>query len=760
MKTIILFTAGTILFSLASHAIYSQDSENLELIGKAAFGNPEGIFVQNNYVYIAACKMFSILDITNPEELKVIGYADIPTHALAEDIFVNGQYAYIAASLGGLRIFDISNPYKPVEVGVGNVMEPRERGALVAKGVHVADGYAYVANFSCLSIYDISNPSSPTEIGYIEVPGDADQVYVKGQYAYIAEGHTISTTTNPGTLRIIDISDPTNPTEVGNYVTNGDPSGIIVEGNYAYVADGYQNPLRIIDVSEPASPYEVGSFHPSNRDTYSAGNVCLSGHYILVSDPSENSGIWIVDIANPEFPVEASFYPTIYIMQDCFAVGSTIITAFSHGIRIIDINEPQSPQQVSYIDSPASARSIIVRDNFAFITNWINFSIYDIQNPASPIKTGEYQNKEMNLFSCDLKGINAYITDLNSGLLILDITNPSFPVQVGYFDTPGVAWDICIDGNYAYLADGRRRGTTDQNGYLRIIDISDPSSPKEISTYSTPGHMWGVVIEGDYAFVAVGQTAGTKGMVIVDISDPSLPTEVGYYNLSFVENVFVSGNYAYLTCWGSTGKLVVVDISDPTHPSYVSQRTFPSTAEEVYVQGNLAYVSCLEEPDNYGSKASVRIIDVSDPKNGLTEEGYYYTPGEGWGVYARDKYVYIADPGSGFWILQYTGSVGIEDKNWQTLLNGYQLSQNYPNPFNTTTTINYSLAKKEYVVIKIYNINGREVKKLLEQEQSRGEYSITWNGKDSYGKFLPSGLYFYRIKAGEFKKSLKMSLIK
>ncbi len=90
----------------------------------------------------------------------------------------------------------------------------------------------------------------------------------------------------------------------------------------------------------------------------------------------------------------------------------------------------------------------------------------------------------------------------------------------------------------------------------------------------------------------------------------------------------------------------------------------------------------------------------------------------------------------------------------------FKLSQNFPNPFNPTTTINYSLPKKEYVVIKIYNITGGEVKTLLKQEQSPGRYSIIWNGKDNQGKFLSSGLYFYQINAGKFEKTLKMSLVK
>ena len=136
MKKLISFIMGVTFLHFLTPVIYSQDSENIQLIGKVAIGNPKGIFIQNNYAYIAAEKMFSILDISNPYEPKEAGYADIPVYGMAEDIFVSGQYAYVAASLAGLRIFDISNPQLPVEVGFYND-QPPGRGGIITNGVFV-----------------------------------------------------------------------------------------------------------------------------------------------------------------------------------------------------------------------------------------------------------------------------------------------------------------------------------------------------------------------------------------------------------------------------------------------------------------------------------------------------------------------------------------------------------------------------------------------------------------------------------------------
>jgi len=90
----------------------------------------------------------------------------------------------------------------------------------------------------------------------------------------------------------------------------------------------------------------------------------------------------------------------------------------------------------------------------------------------------------------------------------------------------------------------------------------------------------------------------------------------------------------------------------------------------------------------------------------------------------------------------------------------YALEQNYPNPFNPTTTIKYALPDNGIVKIKVYDILGREVKALVNENQVAGYYSIEWNGTDNRGLRVASGVYMYRIEANNFKKTVKMMLMK
>ncbi len=90
----------------------------------------------------------------------------------------------------------------------------------------------------------------------------------------------------------------------------------------------------------------------------------------------------------------------------------------------------------------------------------------------------------------------------------------------------------------------------------------------------------------------------------------------------------------------------------------------------------------------------------------------------------------------------------------------FGLEQNFPNPFNPTTTIKYALKSTENVTLTIYNALGEEVRTLVNERQGASTYHVVWNGKDLAGKQVSSGVYIYRLKAGDFIQSRKMLLTK
>ena len=129
-----------------------------------------------------------------------------------------------------------------------------------------------------------------------------------------------------------------------------------------------------------------------------------------------------------------------------------------------------------------------------------------------------------------------------------------------------------------------------------------------------------------------------------------------------------------------------------------------------------------------------------DGNNYITESLDSYWADLQWVVYHRVSYTYIP-------------LTGITVKNVAPKV--FVLHQNYPNPFNPSTTIRYSLASESKVIIKVYNLLGQEIKTLVNAMQIAGNHQVTFNAGG-----LPSGMYLYRIQAGDFIQTKKMILLK
>ena len=145
------------------------------------------------------------------------------------------------------------------------------------------------------------------------------------------------------------------------------------------------------------------------------------------------------------------------------------------------------------------------------------------------------------------------------------------------------------------------------------------------------------------------------------------------------------------------------------------------------------------------------VVDTSLTLNNLDGLTIYY-----WRVSAKNQYGTSLWPGSfGFRTQEI---VAVKDGN--EIPSDYELYQNYPNPFNPTTKIKFSIPKMGNVEIKVYDILGRELVELVNEDFSAGSYSVTWDGKNDYGSQVPSGVYIYSIRSGQFISSKKMILMK
>ncbi len=135
------------------------------------------------------------------------------------------------------------------------------------------------------------------------------------------------------------------------------------------------------------------------------------------------------------------------------------------------------------------------------------------------------------------------------------------------------------------------------------------------------------------------------------------------------------------------------------------------------------------------------------PSSTKFEDVFFLNDSTAWAVGHDGIIVHLAgDPGG------EKAATGIHSGN---VAYSFELNQNYPNPFNPSTRISYSLAKNGFVRLTVYNSIGQKVRTLVSQEQSRGEHSVQFDAND-----LSSGVYFYRLQAGDNVQTRKLVLLK
>ena len=102
----------------------------------------------------------------------------------------------------------------------------------------------------------------------------------------------------------------------------------------------------------------------------------------------------------------------------------------------------------------------------------------------------------------------------------------------------------------------------------------------------------------------------------------------------------------------------------------------------------------------------------------------------------------------------------VPNVNESRLVKTFALNQNYPNPFNPETKITFQFPQASQVTLRIFNILGKEIITLVNEQYQAGKHTVNWNGKDNLGNVVSSGIYFYQLRAGNFTQAKKMILLR
>jgi hypothetical protein len=253
-------------------------------------GYANNVDVNGSYAYVAAGSAgLIVVNVANPSNPVIVASLDTPGNA--NDVRVVGNTAYVADGPAGLRIIDVTNPLQPVLRGVFDT--PGE-----ANDVFVAGAFAYVADGSTgLQIISIGNPSAPLLVRSVDTPGTARGVSVSGNIAVIADDSPSAG------VRVINITNPATASIIGSVNTGSTAIDIDLDGGYAYLAS-YTDGTQIVDVRNPAAPVVVGGLPGSAPSGFVPRDVQVAGHFAIYAEQLfANAVAPIVDITVPTAPV-------------------------------------------------------------------------------------------------------------------------------------------------------------------------------------------------------------------------------------------------------------------------------------------------------------------------------------------------------------------------------------------------------------------------------------------------------------------------
>lgn len=491
----------------------------------------------------------NVADPTNPQEIITCNENNSGT-----SIYVLDSLAIMGSTHNGFDIMNVSDPSSPQMVYDG----PYTGGYELVIDLFAVDTLLYIAldvyTHICFDIYNISNPSSPQLLsrnsigagGYREIRVENDKAYMAGEY---------------GGFQILDVSDPFNVYELGCYDNAGNNQimaysnvGIDIKDGIVYlpsIVPARRNGRRyaasglyVLDVTDPPSPSIMGYSH-----------VWPEWSWNGYSDPgSPAAGIEVVN----EFAFQ---------------------TQFGEGLVVTDVSDPSSPYVITSCAGSMEISDVDVEDDTIAYTadNWLPY-IFDVSDPTQIPIIGLLPNTHIT--KVEVIDTLVYAVERMGYLIIYNVADPANP-QTLYCEN--------LDAKQTFVQDTLLYMTTciqspsSTNG-LSILDISDPTSPVEIGFWQKDSFFaTDVCVVNNIAFVASPliewNYGGTPGIWVLDVSDPTAPVELGYYAGISPCKITSDGAYVYASGCG-TGLWILEYYGPVAGPVSVSLPTIYAYPED------------------------------------------------------------------------------------------------------------------------------------------------------------------------------------
>ncbi len=487
-------------------------------LGVKKTGYSDKVFIEDDRAYLIGDNHFCIFDLSNPASPKLINKFKNKYPAI--DIYVSENIAYVTLT-NGIETIDLSNPKKPKLLNVFHTLSfPPYNNKGVNKSI-VSGDTAFIINSNRLFIVDVSNPASP----FLKSSAfESKSVY----YSVALSGQNI-VVNRPEGISIFDPIDTSAPTLVSSFSSAGDATDVALSGNTAYIAGS--GGLSIVDINNPSFIKFKGEFKTINNPNI----VAVQGSYVFLG--VEKEGLFIIDAKNPSSPQLLSKYTKLHIISDIKIKGSTIFLSGGE-LHIIDIKNPKSPKLLK-IYKPAGGVDKIFIDGkqLYFLTGFNKTGIINIKNPSSPTRSGTIKAPAITLpapfYDTTFRASSIFVSDKRaytlynandddddfSVIAVFDVSNPTSTKLLGSYTYFGnyasLAGDIFSSNKFVFATyfdfDGNFYNTT----ILQAINFKNPSKPELITDFTTSS-IWSEfqVIDNN-----IFLTSNTQGLRIFELPD-------------------------------------------------------------------------------------------------------------------------------------------------------------------------------------------------------------------------------------------------
>jgi len=675
---------------------------------------------------------------------EFVKLSEAATPGMAQWVALEGDYAYIADGYRGVSVVDVSDPlslrfisnYSPPPMI--SIQKPCQVWHVTAH-----DQVVYATGAFGLSVIDAADPLNLNEIGRYTlvdtvwgIPSDegtdfGSTVYLNGKlYAPLLSTPNASKFMNG--LYQFDVRDPANPVVEHIYIPDITvPKLTLIKDSVLFVASDYD--VYAFTLQSDGWLTQRGSFRDLIWHTGDSEDLAVCGKSLfIVGTGSTIQG----GIANFDF----SDLDTLILRQDfrwptnfnCAAIVDSVGFAgyFHADLLQMRLKDSGLLDSTGFIETYVNIRGVAVKDDALYATGrGQGLFVFDIVDRANPVLSqflplGDPAEPV-------LLGNHLCVGNIEPLTSIYDVSNSLTPQLVAQIQRPKVTAFAKLD-EVLFAA---------QQDSLLVFTLK--GNTLEFVKSCPPFGQLGLQIHDSLLY-----TAGA----VAKIEPESTITTLSWIGNGLVD-FDLMGNY-YLGARGNYG-LHIFDIGNPSQPIFLTywdrwgENSPPGDASGVRILDSCALL--------FEGDFDISVIDISDPYLPLLTTTIL-TPGYALKGVLDTEYLYVADQ-YGFEIFRHSTGVSVTEDP-PILPDDFALKQNYPNPFHTKTTIDFTIGRASEVEVEIYNVLGQRIRHMALGRRAVGSYQTAWDGCDSEGKEVASGIYFYELITHFSREHRKMIYLK